>query len=98
MNSSAQHSRSERNFLVRTCVDRLAGDGDHTIAEEMNEVAVRDSNGDPDEFTVKLIFDEFYLLGRSTSYHLLVPTWSFVGPSRAVTVKGGAGHREATCS
>src|SRR6266550_4505290 len=26
------------HFLVRTCVDRLAGDGDHTIAEEMDEV------------------------------------------------------------
>jgi hypothetical protein len=46
-------------------------------------------------FTVKLIFEEFYLLGRSASYHLLVPTWAFVGPQRAVTVKGGAGHREA---
>src|SRR6202045_4429919 len=41
------------HFLVRTCVDRLAGDGGHTIAEEMDEVAVRglhrvevrDSNG-----------------------------------------------------
>jgi len=28
-------------FLVRTCVDRLAGDGDHTIADEMAEVRVR---------------------------------------------------------
>lgn len=28
------------HFLVRTCVDRLAGDGDHTIADEMDEVAV----------------------------------------------------------
>ena len=26
------------NFLVRTCVDRLAGNGDHTIADEMTEV------------------------------------------------------------
>ena len=29
------------NFLVRTCVDRLAGDGDHTIADEMAEVRVQ---------------------------------------------------------
>lgn len=29
------------HFLVRTCVDRLAGDGDHTIADEMGEVRVR---------------------------------------------------------
>lgn len=29
------------HFVVRTCVDRLAGDGDHTIAREMAEVAVQ---------------------------------------------------------
>ncbi len=41
------------HFLVRTCVDRLAGDGDHTIAPEMNdaqvagihEIEVRDDKG-----------------------------------------------------
>jgi hypothetical protein len=29
------------HFLVRTCVDRLAGDGKHTIADEMQEVRVK---------------------------------------------------------
>jgi hypothetical protein len=29
------------HFLVRTCVDRLAGDGEHTIIDEMNEVKVK---------------------------------------------------------
>lgn len=29
------------HFVVRTCVDRLAGDGGHTIAREMAEVAVQ---------------------------------------------------------
>jgi hypothetical protein len=29
------------HFLIRTCVNRLAGDGDHTIADEMAEVRVR---------------------------------------------------------
>lgn len=29
------------HFLVRTCVDRLAGDGGHTIADEMAEVDVQ---------------------------------------------------------
>ena len=29
------------HFLVRACVDRLAGDGRHTIADEMEEVAVQ---------------------------------------------------------
>jgi hypothetical protein len=28
-------------FLVRTCVDRLAGEGEHTVAEEMKEVRVK---------------------------------------------------------
>jgi len=32
---------SGTHFLLRTCVDRLAGDGDHTIADEMREVRVR---------------------------------------------------------
>src|SRR6478672_4808375 len=43
----------QTNFLARTCVDRLAGDGGHTIADEMDEVrvkgvhriTVRDQNG-----------------------------------------------------
>jgi len=29
------------NFLLRTCVDRLAGDGGQTIASEMDEVRVK---------------------------------------------------------
>lgn len=29
------------HFLVRTCVDRLAGDGGHTIAHEMDEVQLK---------------------------------------------------------
>ncbi len=32
---------SGTHFLVRTCVDRLAGDGGHTIATEMNETAIK---------------------------------------------------------
>ena len=28
------------HFLVRTCVNRLAGDGEHTISDEMDEVSV----------------------------------------------------------
>ena len=44
------------------CVDRLAGDGDHTIADEMDEVAVkglhrinvRDGNGEPDEAVLEI--------------------------------------------
>lgn len=29
------------HFLVRTCVDRLAGDGSHTISDEMDFVRVK---------------------------------------------------------
>jgi len=29
------------HFLLRTCVDRLAGEGNHTVADEMREVKVR---------------------------------------------------------
>jgi hypothetical protein len=29
------------HFLLRTCVDRLAGEGDHTVADEMREVRVQ---------------------------------------------------------
>jgi len=43
------------HFLVRTCVDRLAGDGEHTIADEMDKTPVkglhwiefRDPDGEP---------------------------------------------------
>ena len=49
-------------FLVRTCVDRLAGDGDHTIADEMADVHVqgvhriefRDERGQPCEATLEI--------------------------------------------
>jgi hypothetical protein len=29
------------HFLVRTCIDRLAGDGEHTISDEMDMVPVK---------------------------------------------------------
>ena len=49
-------------FLVRTCVDRLAGDGHHTIADEMEQVKVkglhrveiRDAKGHPMTVTLEL--------------------------------------------
>jgi hypothetical protein len=51
------------HFLVRTCVDRLAGDGKHTIAAEMAEVRVRglhhievrDKKGDTSEAILKYV-------------------------------------------
>jgi hypothetical protein len=73
------------HFLVRTCVDRLAGDGDHTIAEEMDEVAVkglhrievRDSNGAPDEAILEIRFRKMRVLppiGKQKRYPTLTLT------------------------
>src|SRR6202043_2605978 len=50
------------HFLVRTCVDRLAGDGKHTIADEMkavpvqglHRIKVKDDRGEIGEATVEV--------------------------------------------
>ena len=50
------------HFLVRTCVDRLAGDGDHTVADEMDvtsvkglhRIEVRDDKGDLEEAILEI--------------------------------------------
>jgi hypothetical protein len=73
------------HFLIRTCVDRLAGDGDHTIADEMEEVAVkglhrinvRDSNGDPDEAVLEIRYRKIRVLppiGKQKRYAALTLT------------------------
>src|SRR5690348_7508630 len=58
------------HFLVRTCVDRLAGDGEHTIADEMAEVAVKgqhrievqDDHGNPSEAILDLKYRRIRVL------------------------------------
>jgi hypothetical protein len=73
------------HFLIRTCVDRLAGDGDHTIADEIEEVAVkglhridvRDSNGDPDEAVLEIRYRKIRVLppiGKQKRYPALTLT------------------------
>jgi hypothetical protein len=73
------------HFLVRTCVDRLAGDGDHTISEEMDEAAVkglhrievRDSNGDPEEAVLEIRYRRIRVLppiGKQKRYPALTLT------------------------
>jgi hypothetical protein len=73
------------HFLIRTCVDRLAGDGNHTVAEEMDEVAVkglhrvevRDSNGDPDEAVLEIRYRKIGVLppiGKQKRYPALTLT------------------------
>jgi hypothetical protein len=50
------------HFLVRTCTNRLAGDGEHTVADEMSEVRVkglhriefRDSKGRPHQALLEI--------------------------------------------
>ncbi|MCK1352655.1 IS4 family transposase, partial [Bradyrhizobium sp. CW7] len=70
------------HFVIRTCVDRLAGNGDHTIADEMGEVAVkgrhridvRDSNGDPDEAVLEIRYSKIRVLppiGKQKRYPAL---------------------------
>lgn len=73
------------HFVIRTCVDRLAGDGDHTVADEMDEVAVkgrhridvRDNNGDPDEAVLEIRYRKIRVLppiGKQKRYPALTLT------------------------
>ncbi|MCP3468177.1 IS4 family transposase [Bradyrhizobium sp. CCGUVB23] len=73
------------HFLVRTCVDRLAGDGNHTIADEMDEVTVKglhrievkDDKGDPDEALLEIRFRKLRILppiGKQKKYPALTLT------------------------
>ena len=58
------------HFLVRSCVDRLAGEGKHTIAHEMDEVQiqgahdveVRDGKGKADIATVEIKYRRICVL------------------------------------
>jgi hypothetical protein len=51
------------HFPIRTCVDRLAGDGDHTIADEMDEVAVKGLHGIDSETATAIPTRPFLRLG-----------------------------------
>ncbi|WFU20638.1 hypothetical protein QA643_28420 [Bradyrhizobium sp. CB3481] len=73
------------HFLVRTCVDRLAGDGNYTIADEMDEVTVKglhrinlkDDKGDPDEALLEIRFRKLRILppiGKQKKYPALTLT------------------------
>jgi hypothetical protein len=73
------------HFLIRTCVDRLAGDGDHTIADEMDEVPVkglhrlevRDSKGESDEAILEIRYRKIRVLppiGKQKRYPALTLT------------------------
>jgi hypothetical protein len=72
-------------FLVRTCVDRMAGDGQHTIAATMrgikvkavHRVEVRDAKGAVSEATVKVKYHRLRVhppIGKRKEYPPLVLT------------------------
>ena len=58
------------HFLVRACVDRLAGDGDHTIADEMeatrvkglHRVELRNDDGDVTKVALEIRFKRIMVL------------------------------------
>lgn len=62
--------QAETHFLVRTCVDRLAGEGDHTIADEMKQtrvsgvhrIQIRDKKGNSSEAILELRFRRIRIL------------------------------------
>ncbi|MBU2655753.1 IS4 family transposase [Acidomonas methanolica] len=73
------------HFLVRTCVDRLAGEGDHTIADDMkattiagqHTVPVRTANGDMSTATVDVRYHRLRILppiGKQKRYPALTLT------------------------
>jgi hypothetical protein len=73
------------HFLIRTCVDRLAGDGGHTVADEMEEVAVkglhrievRDDRGEPDQAVLEIKYRKIRVLppiGKQKKYPALTLT------------------------
>lgn len=70
------------HFLVRACVDRLAGDGGHTIASEMEDVDVkglhrieiRDDNGDMTKIALEIRFKRIVVqppIGKQKRYPAL---------------------------
>jgi hypothetical protein len=73
------------HFLVRSCVDRLAGDGGHTIADEMadtaiagqHQVEVCDGNGRTETASVELRYRSIHVLppiGKQKRYPALTLT------------------------
>jgi hypothetical protein len=69
------------HFLLRTCVDRLAGEGDHTVAAEMREVRVqglhrvevRDKKGGVSEAILELRYRRIRVLAPVAKQKLYPP-------------------------
>ena len=67
------------HFLVRTCVDRLAGDGDHTVSADMakakirgrHRIEVRDAHGNPEMVELEIKYERLQLrppIGKQKQY------------------------------
>jgi hypothetical protein len=67
------------HFVVRSCNNRRAGDGDHTVDEEMDEtlvkglhrIEVRDARGEPDQAVLQIKYRRVRILppiGKSRDY------------------------------
>ena len=69
------------HFLLRTCVDRLAGGGDHTVADEMREVhvkglhrvEVRDKKGAVNEAVLELRYRRIRVLAPVAKQKMYPP-------------------------
>jgi len=69
------------HFLLRTCVDRLAGEGDHTVADEMREVRVqglhrvevRDKKGGMSEAVLELRYRRIRVLAPVAKQKMYPP-------------------------
>jgi hypothetical protein len=70
---------AKTHFLVRTCVDRLAGDGGHTISDEMeatdlkalHRITVQDKKGQPTDAVLELRYRRVHVLppiGKQSRY------------------------------
>ncbi len=70
---------AETHFLVRTCVDRLAGDGRHTIAREMadtpvqgrHRIQVKNNKGEKSEAVLEIKYRRIHVLpphGKQKQY------------------------------
>jgi hypothetical protein len=74
-------SQAGTHFVFRTCVDRCAGDGNHTVQEEMQEVdckglhhiEVRDKKGNSREATLELRYRRIRLLPSRSKQKLYPP-------------------------
>lgn len=82
------------HFLVRTCVDRLAGDGKHTISDEMemvkvkrlHRIKVQDKKGNISETKLEIKYRRIHVLppiGKQKQYSDLADGYSCRGKDKA---------------